>query len=61
MIYSPEFWSRDAYRAKIKSPFELVVSAARAVDANVEMPLPMMMWISPNRRAALSMPAAHWI
>src|ERR1700680_3808896 len=27
MIYSPEFWSRDAYRAKIKTPFELVVSA----------------------------------
>ena len=32
MIYSPEFWSRDAYRAKIKTPFELVVSAARAVE-----------------------------
>ena len=31
MIYSPEFWSRETYRAKIKTPFELVVSAARAL------------------------------
>ena len=44
MFYSPEFWSRDAYAAKIKSPFELVVSAARAVGANVDLPLPMMLW-----------------
>jgi uncharacterized protein (DUF1800 family) len=44
MFYSPEFWSRDAYAAKIKSPFELVVSAARAVGANVALPLPMMLW-----------------
>ena len=33
MIYSPEFWSRESYRAKIKTPFELVASAARAVGA----------------------------
>jgi len=39
MIYSPEFWSRAAYRVKVKTPFELVVSAARAVDANVDIPL----------------------
>ena len=44
MFYSPEFWSRDAYAVKIKSPFELVVSAARAVGANVDLPLPMMLW-----------------
>jgi uncharacterized protein (DUF1800 family) len=44
MIYSPEFWSRAAYRAKIKTPFELVVSAARAVGAQVDIPLPMVMW-----------------
>ena len=30
---SPEFFSRAAYRAKVKSPFELVVSALRAVGA----------------------------
>jgi uncharacterized protein (DUF1800 family) len=44
MIYSPEFWSRQAYGAKIKSPFELVVSAARAVGAQIDLPLPMVMW-----------------
>ncbi|MDD5543768.1 MAG: DUF1800 domain-containing protein [Acidobacteriia bacterium] len=29
IFYSPEFNSKDAYRAKVKSPFELVVSAIR--------------------------------
>jgi len=44
MIYAPEFWTRDAYRAKIKTPFELVVSAARATNASIDLPLPMVMW-----------------
>jgi uncharacterized protein (DUF1800 family) len=46
MIYSPEFWSRDAFRAKIKTPFELVVSATRAVGADVSIPLPIVMWVA---------------
>src|SRR5262249_52779749 len=46
MIYSPEFWSREAYRAKIKTPFELVVSATRAVGADVSTPLPLVMWVA---------------
>ncbi|GLC27051.1 hypothetical protein rosag_35640 [Roseisolibacter agri] len=33
IVQSPEFFSRAAYRAKVKSPFELVVSAARALGA----------------------------
>ena len=44
MIYSPEFWSRDAYQSKIKTPLELVASAARAVGADVDVPLPMVQW-----------------
>jgi uncharacterized protein (DUF1800 family) len=44
MIYSPEFWSREAYNAKIKTPFELVVSTARALGADVDNPLPLVMW-----------------
>ena len=36
---SPEFNSKEAYRAKIKSPFELAVSAIRALDADVSVPL----------------------
>jgi uncharacterized protein (DUF1800 family) len=35
MLDSKEFWSQGAYRAKVKTPFEMVASAARALDANV--------------------------
>jgi len=44
MIYSPEFWSREAYRAKVKTPFELVVSTARALGADVDTPMPLVQW-----------------
>ena len=44
MIYSPEFWSKQAYRAKIKTPFELVASTARALNADVTVALPLAMW-----------------
>jgi uncharacterized protein (DUF1800 family) len=33
VVTSPEFFSRSAYRAKVKTPFELVASALRAVNA----------------------------
>ena len=36
LITSPEFWSREAYRAKIKTPFEVVASAVRALDGRLE-------------------------
>jgi uncharacterized protein (DUF1800 family) len=36
MLWSPEFWSQGAYRAKIKTPFELLASAARATNADVQ-------------------------
>jgi uncharacterized protein (DUF1800 family) len=45
MIYSPEFWSRGAYRAKIKTPFELVASSARALGADVDAPTPLVGWV----------------
>jgi uncharacterized protein (DUF1800 family) len=45
MIYSPEFWSRASYRAKIKTPFELVASAARALGADVDAPTPLVGWV----------------
>lgn len=41
MIESPEFWSQGAYQAKIKTPFEMVVSAVRASDADVTSVLPL--------------------
>jgi uncharacterized protein (DUF1800 family) len=34
IVTSPEFFSRAAYRAKTKSPFELVVSARRIMNAS---------------------------
>ena len=45
MIWSPEFWSRETYRAKIKTPFELVASAARALGTDVDTPLPLVQWV----------------
>jgi len=36
MFKSPEFWSPDAYRAKVKTPLEFVVSAVRATGGEVE-------------------------
>ena len=45
MIYSADFWSRDAYRAKVKTPFELVVSTARALGADVSTPILMVQWV----------------
>ncbi len=46
MIYSPEFWSREAYRAKIKTPYELVVTSARALGTDVDTPMPLVQWVN---------------
>lgn len=45
MIYSPEFWSRDAFRAKVKTPYELVVSSVRALGTDVDTPMPLVQWV----------------
>ena len=45
MIYSPEFWSRDAYRAKVKTPYELVASSVRALGTDVDTPMPLVQWV----------------
>jgi len=39
---SPEFWSEDAYRAKVKTPLEFVVSAVRASNADVAEMRPLI-------------------
>ena len=36
MFDSPEFWSRGAYRSKMKSPLEMVASSLRAFNADVD-------------------------
>jgi len=41
MLDSPEFWAPDAYRAKVKTPLEFVVSAVRASRAEVTDAMPI--------------------
>jgi Protein of unknown function (DUF1800) len=42
MLTSPEFWSQDAYRAKIKTPEEYVLSAVRATGGDVLHPVALV-------------------
>ncbi len=42
LFHSPEFWAASDYRAKIKTPLEYVVSAARASNANIENMQPLV-------------------
>src|SRR5437870_8208305 len=41
LFHSPEFWAPDAYRAKVKTPLEFIVSALRANGANVTDAMPL--------------------
>jgi uncharacterized protein (DUF1800 family) len=41
MLDSPEFWAPEAYRAKVKTPLEFVVSAVRASGADVTDAMPI--------------------
>jgi uncharacterized protein (DUF1800 family) len=42
LFHSPEFWDDHTYRAKVKTPFEFVASAARATGADIEDALPLV-------------------
>jgi uncharacterized protein (DUF1800 family) len=46
LFHSPEFWSEGIYRAKVKTPLEFVVSAARATGADVDDAMPLARQIS---------------
>ena len=41
ILTSPEFFSAEAYRAKVKNPFEFVVSAVRATGTDVRDAMPL--------------------
>jgi uncharacterized protein (DUF1800 family) len=41
MLTSNEFFSQGAYRAKVKTPFEMIVSAVRATGAQVDTAFPL--------------------
>jgi uncharacterized protein (DUF1800 family) len=42
MFRSSEFWAPAAYRARVKTPFEFVVSSLRAVQAEIVDPQPLL-------------------
>jgi uncharacterized protein (DUF1800 family) len=42
MFNSPEFWSPEVYRAKVKTPLEFVLSAVRATDAEIANAMPLV-------------------
>ena len=46
MFDSKEFFSEGAFQAKVKTPLELVVSAIRASDAQVDFAIPLSMQIA---------------
>jgi len=46
MIYSPDFWTKETYRAKIKTPYELVVTSVRALGTDVDTPMPLVQWVA---------------
>src|SRR5579863_4500666 len=59
LFHSPEFWDANVYRAKVKTPIEFVVSAARASSADIqnmqplanavrEMGMPLYGCVTPN-------------
>jgi uncharacterized protein (DUF1800 family) len=41
MLESKEFWSEGAWRSKMKSPLEMVASAVRAVNGDVDYAFPL--------------------
>jgi uncharacterized protein (DUF1800 family) len=42
MFHSPEFWTPDTYRAKVKTPLEFVVSAIRASGVQLDTAMPVV-------------------
>ena len=42
MLTSQQFWAPEAYRAKVKTPFEYVVSALRATDTDITETQPLL-------------------
>jgi uncharacterized protein (DUF1800 family) len=46
ILTSPEFYSQAAYRAKVKSPLELVASSIRALGADTDAGIPLLQFIA---------------
>ncbi len=69
LLKSPDFWSSEARRQKIKSPFELTVSALRALGAEVADPRGSLEWVMRMGQHLYAYPAPtgfpdsaeHWV
>lgn len=46
MVSADEFWAKEALHEKIKSPFELAISAVRNLNADIEQPYQLYNWIA---------------
>lgn len=46
MVSSPEFWSEESLRSKIKSPFEYAMGAIRSLNGEVQNPFQLNQWIT---------------
>jgi uncharacterized protein (DUF1800 family) len=44
MVTAPEFWSATSVREKTKSPFELVISSVRSLNAQIDQPFQLYSW-----------------
>ena len=55
IFFSPEFNSPEAYRAKVKRPFELAISAIRTLGAETNGGPQLHQWIAQDGRTALSL------
>ena len=44
MATAPEFWNKNVIRAKTKSPFELAISAVRALNVDIKQPYQIFVW-----------------
>ena len=53
MLNSKEFLSQGAYRAKIKTPFEMIVSAVRATGAKLDSAIPLANQLSNLGRTSI--------
>jgi uncharacterized protein (DUF1800 family) len=69
MLNAPEFWEPENYRAKIKTPFEMTVSAVRAIGADTDGGPAFHRWIQQMGESLfLAQPptgypdtAEHWV
>ena len=69
LAYSPHFWSRESLKSKVKSPFELAISAFRSLNANIHPGRTLVAWMDKMGQPLYRYPAPtgfpdqadHWI